>query len=156
VELAFVTLHVGAGTFRNLRPEDLDRGELHEERWMVPAQTADAIARCRKRGGRVVAVGTTTTRTLESAAREDGSVPAGEGSTTLFIQPGYRFRVVDRLWTNLHLPRSSLLMLVCAFGGTERVMATYRHAVEHGYRFFSYGDAMLVAPLMDAEKRGAG
>lgn len=156
VEVAFVTLHVGAGTFRNLRPEDIERGTLHAERWVVPPETARAIARCRTRGGRVVAVGTTSTRTLESAADADGHVKAGEGVTRLFIQPGYRFKVVDRLWTNLHLPRSSLLMLVCAFGGTRRVMSTYRHAVRGGYRFFSYGDAMFLSPEEDAEDNPAG
>ena len=156
VDVAPVTLHVGAGTFRNLRPEDVERGTLHPEFWRVPAGTADAIARCRSRGGRVVAVGTTCTRTLESAADADGVVRAGEGTTRLFIQPGYRFTVVDLLWTNLHLPRSSLLMLVCAFGGTGRVMAAYRHAVTMGYRFFSYGDAMLVSPSVDAKRLPVG
>ena len=144
VERATVTLHVGAGTFRNLRPQDLDRGILHPERWVVPAATAAAIERCRARGGRVVAVGTTSTRTLESAALPGGRVAAGQGETRLFIQPGYRFGVVDVLLTNFHLPRSSLLMLVGAFAGVERVMAGYRHAVAAGYRFYSYGDAMLV------------
>ena len=156
VEVAPVTLHVGAGTFRNLRPEDVERGTLHPEFWRVPPSTAEAIARCRVRGGRVVAVGTTCTRTLESAADADGVVHAGEGTTRLFIQPGYRFTVVDLLWTNLHLPRSSLLMLVCAFGGTGRVMAAYRHAVAKGYRFFSYGDAMLVSPSVDAKRLPVG
>jgi len=146
VDVASVTLHVGAGTFRNLRAEDLAAGELHPERWTVPAETADAIARCKAARGRVVAVGTTSTRTLESAADANGTVSAGQGTTRLFIQPGYRFRIIDLLWTNLHLPRSSLLMLVCAFGGKERVMAAYEHAAASGYRFFSYGDAMLVAP----------
>ena len=146
VEVATVTLHVGAGTFRNLRPEDLESGELHPERWTVPPQTAAAIARCKARGGRVVAVGTTSTRTLESAADDSGEVRAGQGTTRLFIRPGYAFRVVDLLWTNLHLPRSSLLMLVCAFGGHQRVMKAYTHAARTGYRFFSYGDAMLVEP----------
>ncbi|HCH64236.1 MAG TPA: tRNA preQ1(34) S-adenosylmethionine ribosyltransferase-isomerase QueA, partial [Deltaproteobacteria bacterium] len=111
VEVVPVTLHVGAGTFRNLRPEDVRRGTLHPEMWRIPTGTAQAIERCRKRGGRVVAVGTTCTRTLESAALGDGQVRAGEGTTRLFIQPGYQFSVVDLLWTNLHLPRSSLLML---------------------------------------------
>lgn len=144
VETAEVTLHVGAGTFRNLRAEDLDRGLLHAEWCEVPEQTADAIARCRERGGKVVAVGTTTTRTLESRSRPGGLVSPGASVTRLFLQPGDRFGVVDRLLTNFHLPRSSLLMLVCAFAGTERVMAAYRHAVRGGYRFYSYGDAMLL------------
>ena len=156
VDRAFVTLHVGAGTFRNLRPEDLTRGELHAERWRVPEETASAIARCRSRGGRVVAIGTTSTRTLESAVDGAGQVAAGEGTTRLFVQPGYRFRAVDLLWTNLHLPRSSLLMLVCAMGGVERVMRAYRHAAAVGYRFFSYGDAMLVSPAEDADDNLVG
>ena len=156
VEVVPVTLHVGAGTFRNLRPEDVRRGTLHPEMWRIPTGTAQAIERCRKRGGRVVAVGTTCTRTLESAALGDGQVRAGEGTTRLFIQPGYQFSVVDLLWTNLHLPRSSLLMLVCAFGGTQRVMTAYRHAVAEGYRFFSYGDAMLVSPSVDAQRPAVG
>lgn len=149
VKQAVVTLHVGAGTFRDLRPEDLERGELHAERYHVPQATSDAIAECKARGGRVVAVGTTATRTLESAARArwtDGGSLAGEGTTRLFLKPGDPFMVVDLLWTNLHLPRSSLLMLVCAFGGRDRVMAAYARAVERGYRFFSYGDAMIVGP----------
>ena len=149
VEVATVTLHVGAGTFRNLRPEDLERGELHPEHWTIPPKTASAIERCKSRGGRVVAVGTTSTRTLESAADAHGRVQAGQGTTRLFIRPGHRFAVVDLLWTNLHLPRSSLLMLVCAFGGHRRVMAAYAHAVAAGYRFFSYGDAMLVEPIIN-------
>ncbi len=146
IEVAEVTLHVGAGTFRNLRPEDLARGELHPETWSISEATADAIQRCRDRNGRVVAVGTTSTRTLESAVNADGVVEAGEGVSRLFIRPGFSFRVVDLLWTNLHLPRSSLLMLVCAFAGEDRVMHAYREAVSRRYRFFSYGDAMLVAP----------
>ncbi len=156
VEVVSVTLHVGAGTFRNLRPEDVRRGVLHPESWCVPVETAEAIAACRRRGGRVVAVGTTCTRTLESACGEDGRVRAGEGITRLFIQPGYRFKAVDLLWTNLHLPRSSLLMLVCAFGGTQRVMTAYRQAVDREYRFFSYGDAMLLTPSVDAARLVAG
>ena len=144
IERASVTLHVGAGTFRNLRPSDLDRGSLHPERWVIPPETEAAISRCRERRGRVVAVGTTSTRTLESAAAPGGRVTAGQGETRLFIRPGYRFAVVDALLTNFHLPRSSLLMLVGAFAGVDRVMAAYRHAVAGGYRFYSYGDAMLV------------
>ena len=146
VEVARITLLVGAGTFRNLRPSDLDRGELHAERYVLPPATAAAVARTRARGGKVTAVGTTSTRCLESAVGEDGVVVAGEGTTRLFIQPGYRFRVVDRLLTNFHLPRSSLLMLVCALGGRERLLAAYRHAVARRYRFYSYGDAMLIEP----------
>jgi len=144
VGVARVTLHVGAGTFRNLRPEDLDAGRLHEEWCQVSEATAAAVARTRAAGGRIVAVGTTATRTLEARADGRGGVQAGEGTTDIFIRPGYRFEVVDALLTNLHLPGSSLLMLTCAFGGRPAVMAAYRHAVAHGYRFFSYGDAMLL------------
>jgi S-adenosylmethionine:tRNA ribosyltransferase-isomerase len=140
-----VTLHVGAGTFRNLRVEDMEAGRLHPEVYAVPQATVAKVAEVRARGGKVVAVGTTTTRTLESAAR-DGQLCAGTGSTDLFIQPGFRFQVVDRLLTNFHLPRSSLLMLVGAFAGRERVLASYAHAIGAGYRFYSYGDAMLVDP----------
>jgi S-adenosylmethionine:tRNA ribosyltransferase-isomerase len=146
VALARVTLHVGAGTFRNLRPADLDAGELHPERWSIPVETAAAITTAQARGGRVVAVGTTTTRTLESAADERGRIEAGEGETRIFIREGHRFRVVGGLLTNLHLPKSSLLMLVAAFAGRARVMGAYGVAVEEGYRFFSYGDAMLLLP----------
>ncbi len=144
VEIAQVTLHVGAGTFRNLRPEDLDAGRLHVEHYAVTDAAAAQVAACRARGGRVIAVGTTSARTLESAALGAGQVAAGTGRTSLFVRPGYRFQVVDLLLTNLHLPRSSLLMLVCALGGRDRVMAAYEEAVRQGYRFFSYGDAMLV------------
>ncbi len=158
VGFATVTLHVGPGTFRNLRPEDLARGVLHEEPYTVPPATAEAIAATRRRGGRVVAVGTTSTRTLESAAAPDGTVRAGSGRTGLFIRPGHRFRVVDALLTNFHLPRSSLLMLVAAFAGRERVLAAYRHAVARGYRFYSYGDAMLLLPdaRVDSATVGGG
>lgn len=140
VDLARVTLHVGAGTFRNLRPEDLERGELHPERFVVPEETADKVNSCR---GRVVAVGTTVTRTLESAC-VDGVLRATSGVTRLLIRPGHSFRLVDALLTNFHLPRSSLLLLVCAFGGRERVLRAYAEAIRHAYRFYSYGDAMLL------------
>ena len=150
ISLATVTLHVGAGTFRNLRTEDLDRGTLHAERYHLPVATVDAIAHAKARGGRVVAVGTTTVRVLESVARGPGGLRAGEGETRLFLQPGDSFGVVDLLLTNFHLPKSSLLMLACAFGGTARVLAAYGHAVEAGYRFFSYGDAMLLGPHKEA------
>lgn len=143
IEVARVTLHVGAGTFQPVRVQDLAGHRMHRERYEVPAAAAAAVERCRARGGRVVAVGTTVVRTLEAAAR-CGGVPAGQGETDLFITPGFRFRVVDALLTNFHLPRSTLLMLVCAFGGYARVMAAYRTAVAEGYRFFSYGDAMFL------------
>ncbi|MCK6507020.1 tRNA preQ1(34) S-adenosylmethionine ribosyltransferase-isomerase QueA [Myxococcota bacterium] len=145
VERATVTLHVGAGTFRPLRPEDLAQGRLHAEPWWLPEETAAAVDRARARGGRVVAVGTTSTRVLEAAATgQEGRVRAGQGWTDLFLRPGSRFQVVDRLLTNLHLPGSSLLALVQAFAGIPRVRAAYDHAVAAGYRFYSYGDAMLL------------
>ena len=145
VRTARVTLHVGEGTFRPVRVETLEEIRLHEERFEVPEATARAIAETRAAGGRVVAVGTTVTRALESRPGPAGGAPEpGGGSTDLFIAPGYRFRFVDVLLTNFHLPRSTLLMLVAAFAGRERVLAAYRYAVEAGYRFYSYGDAMLV------------
>jgi S-adenosylmethionine:tRNA ribosyltransferase-isomerase len=143
---AFVTLHVGAGTFQPVREEDPSRHVMHAERYHVPEATAAAIAAARARGARVVAIGTTSLRTLEAAADADGRVAAGWGETALFVRPGYRFRVVDRLLTNFHLPRSTLLMLVAAFVGFDAMRAAYAHAVAQRYRFFSYGDAMLVEP----------
>jgi S-adenosylmethionine:tRNA ribosyltransferase-isomerase len=140
VRLAWITLHVGAGTFQPLRVTNLDEHRMHAERYKIPRETLDAIASVKSRGGKIVAVGTTSVRTLESVAA--GGNP--EGETRLFIRPGYQFRVVDRLITNFHLPKSTLLMLVCALGGTEAVLQAYRHAVAQRYRFFSYGDAMLV------------
>ncbi|HEX5043048.1 MAG TPA: tRNA preQ1(34) S-adenosylmethionine ribosyltransferase-isomerase QueA [Candidatus Polarisedimenticolaceae bacterium] len=140
-----VTLHVGAGTFLPFRGAEVAEDHLlHEEPFHVPEEAAAAIAAARARGGRVVAVGTTVTRTLETAGEEGGTVRAGAGRTRLFLRPGSRFRVVDALLTNFHLPRSSLLLLVCAFAGRERTLAAYREAVAAGYRFYSYGDAMLV------------
>ena len=183
VETAFVTLHIGAGTFQPVRVEDLREHRMHTERYVMPAATVEAVARARARGGRVTAVGTTSLRALEAAALAgeaatlagekaaqvgEGTAPAGasaapaeavtpggpaaapgpglragQGETDLFITPGYSFRVVDRLLTNFHLPRSTLLMLVSAFAGTDATRRAYRHAVEARYRFFSYGDAML-------------
>ena len=145
VDTARVTLHVGAGTFQPVRAVDVADHVMHAERAEVPAATCAAIAACRARGGRVLAIGTTAVRALECAAAADPLAP-WSGDTRLFITPGYRFRVVDRLLTNFHLPESTLLMLVCAFAGTARVLAAYRHAVAQQYRFFSYGDAMLVEP----------
>jgi len=142
IEIATLTLHVGAGTFQPLRPEQIAAGELHAERVEVSAAMCAAVDATRARGGRVVAVGTTAVRGLETAAR-DGTLAPFAGETRLFIRPGYRFRVVDALITNFHLSESSLLMLVCAFAGTRRVLAAYAHAVANGYRFFSYGDAMF-------------
>ena len=145
VDTARVTLHVGAGTFQPVRADDVSEHVMHAEWAEVPAATCEAIAACRARGGRVLAVGTTAVRALESAAAA-GPLAPWSGDTRLFITPGYRFRVVDRLLTNFHLPESTLLMLVSAFAGTARVLAAYRHAVAGRYRFFSYGDAMLVEP----------
>lgn len=143
VETAWVTLHVGAGTFQPVRVEDTEAHKMHTERYTVPQATVDAVAACQQRGGRVMAVGTTSLRALESAASL-GDLRAGSAETALFITPGYRFRVVERLLTNFHLPRSTLLMLVCAFGGQRLLLDAYAHAVAGGYRFFSYGDAMLI------------
>ena len=136
-----VTLHVGPGTFLPVRTDDVSAHKMHAERYTVTADAAAAIARARAEGGRIVAVGTTVTRVLESL--DDPSVPT-EGATDLFIRPGFRFRHVDALITNFHLPRSTLLMLVCAFAGRTPVFAAYAEAVRSGYRFFSYGDAMLI------------
>ncbi len=143
VERTAVTLHVGPGTFLPIRTEDVALHRLHEERYHVPEEAARATADCRARGGRVVAVGTTAVRTLESAWN-GGHLRVGLGRTSIFIRPGFSFAVVDALVTNLHLPRSTLLMLVCAFAGREQVLAAYGLAVRKGYRFFSYGDAMFL------------
>ncbi len=143
VNIAYVTLHVGAGTFKPVRAENIEEHVMHSERYSIPQATVDAVRQARVGGGRVIAVGTTSLRALESAAA-GGELSAGAGETRIFITPGYRFRVVDVLLTNFHLPRSTLLMLVCAFGGMDRMLAAYRHAVGQEYRFFSYGDAMLI------------
>ena len=143
VRTARVTLHVGAGTFQPVRDQDLDRHRMHSEWLEVGEETVAAIAQTRAQGGRVVAIGTTSVRSLETAAA-GGELAPYRGDTRLFIRPGYRFRVVDALLTNFHLPESTLLMLVCAFAGYERTLAAYRHAVQSGYRFFSYGDAMFL------------
>jgi S-adenosylmethionine:tRNA ribosyltransferase-isomerase len=136
-------LHVGAGTFQSLRHDAITANRLHAERVRVDAATCASVTATKDRGGRVIAVGTTSARALESAAAS-GRLQPFDGETDLFILPGYRFKAVDALLTNFHLPRSSLLMLVAAFGGTDRILAAYRHAVSERYRFFSYGDAMLV------------
>jgi S-adenosylmethionine:tRNA ribosyltransferase-isomerase len=148
VERTAVTLHVGAGTFQPVRSDRVAEHVMHSERFEVGVVAAAAIARARERGGRIVAVGTTSLRALESAAlrgREGEALPAAHGETDLFITPGFRFRVVDLLLTNFHLPKSTLLMLVAAFAGHERIRALYEHAIAARYRFFSYGDAMLLA-----------
>ena len=144
IRIAEVVLHVGPGTFRPVTAEEVEEHHLEAEPFVVPEETANAIAATRAAGGRVVAVGTTVVRTLEAAARDDGLVPAGAGETALVVRPGFTFRVVDALVTNFHLPRSSLLLLVAAFAGRERVLGAYAEAVRRGYRFYSYGDAMLL------------
>ncbi len=144
VRIVRLLLHVGAGTFRPVEVEDPAHHDLHAERYALDAAAAEAINDTRAAGRRVWAVGTTVTRTLETLARDDGTLVAGTGETRLFIRPGYPFRAVDRLITNFHLPRSTLLMLVAAFGGYERIMRAYDVAVAQGYRFYSYGDAMAI------------
>lgn len=154
VEIATLTLHVGLGTFQPVTVADLDEHPMHTERFEIPEETAAAVGRARERGAPVIAVGTTVVRALESAAQAEGQVPAGAGETRLLIQPGYRFRVVDQLLTNFHLPASTLLALVSAFAGRARLLAAYQAAIDARYRFFSYGDAMLIrsrAPAEDAE-----
>lgn len=149
VRREFVTLHVGAGTFQPVREEDVLQHHMHSEQAFVSQAVCDAVAETRRRGGRVVAVGTTAVRSLEAAAAV-GVLKPFTGETSLYIYPGYRFQVVDALITNFHLPESTLLMLVSAFAGREHVLAAYRHAVEQRYRFFSYGDAMFVTPMPGA------
>ncbi len=144
IERAEVILHVGPGTFRPIAAEQLAAGKLHSERYELPEATASAVQRTRARGGRVIAVGTTSTRVLESCADEQGQVQARSGETDIFIHPGVPFRVVDGLLTNFHLPKSSLLLLVAAFAGRERILDAYAEALREEYRFFSYGDAMLI------------
>lgn len=143
VNLAFVTLHVGLGTFRPVSVEDVTSHKMHREFYSVPEETAAMVNRTRESGGRIVAVGTTAVRTLETAAVE-GRLAAGSGWTEIFIYPGYRFQLVDALITNFHLPKSTLLMLISALAGRENVLAAYREAVAEKYRFFSFGDAMLI------------
>lgn len=148
---AFVTLHVGAGTFQPVRVQSIEEHRMHSEWYELPEQTRAAVEQTQRAGGRVMAVGTTSLRALESAA-SSGQLRAGSAMTELFIRPGYRFKVVDRLLTNFHLPRSTLLMLVCALAGTKHTLAAYRHAVAQRYRFFSYGDAMLIEPAPQARR----
>jgi len=143
VKTAYVTLHVGAGTFQPVRVEEIAEHHMHSEWYTVPRETVDAVQQAKAAGGRVMAVGTTSLRALESAAA-GGELQVGSDETNIFIFPGYRFKVVERLLTNFHLPKSTLLMLVSAFGGMENIRSAYRHAVEQRYRFFSYGDAMLI------------
>lgn len=144
IKLAEVTLHVGLGTFQPVRVERVQEHRIHRERYRIPTETATAVAATRARGNRVIAVGTTACRTLEYAAAADGTVQAGQGEADIFIYPGYLFKVVDALITNFHLPESTLLMLVSAFGGQQFVLEAYKEAVDKGFRFYSYGDAMLL------------
>ncbi len=144
VRIGFVTLHVGLGTFRPVKVDNILEHKMHAEHYELSAETAELINRTRAEGGRVFGVGTTSCRTLESVGLKDGKVPAAEGWTDIFIYPGYKFQVLDGLITNFHLPESTLIMLVSAFAGYELTMDTYRHAVEERYRFFSFGDAMLI------------
>lgn len=143
IGIAYVTLHVGAGTFQPVRVSELAEHRMHTERYVLPQATADAIAATRAGGGRIVAVGTTSLRALESAALS-GDLRVGAGETALFVTPGFRFQIADLLVTNFHLPKSTLLMLVSAFGGLDEIRAAYQHAIAARYRFFSYGDAMLL------------
>ncbi len=147
VETAHITLHVGLGTFQPVRVDDLADIHLHAETYTLPPETADAINRARSDNRRIVAAGTTTVRTLEHCAREAGGQPlaAHAGQTSIFLSPGHHFQLVDALLTNFHLPQSTLLMLVCAFAGTDHILTAYNHAVNEHYRFFSYGDCMFLS-----------
>lgn len=146
IRTATLTLHVGIGTFLPVEEEDLDLHVMHEERFILPQEAVNAVHDTRQAGGRVVAVGTTVVRTLEGCAQPDGSLEAGQGRCNLFIRPGFDFKVVDAMITNFHLPQSTLLMLVSAFAGQERILKAYEEAIELGYRFYSYGDAMFLTP----------
>lgn len=144
VKLCYVTLHVGLGTFRPVKAEEIEDHEMHSEFCIIPEETARIVSETKKKGGRVIAVGTTSCRTLESFAREDGSLPATSGWTNIFIYPGYTFKCIDALVTNFHLPESTLIMLVSALAGREHVLHAYEEAVKERYRFFSFGDAMFI------------
>lgn len=144
IKIAYVTLHVGIGTFRPVKCENIEEHHMHFEEYEIGEESASIINETRRTGGRIISVGTTSTRTLESAADEDGVVRAGHGNTDIFIYPGYRFKVIDCLITNFHLPKSTLLMLISALYNRENILAIYKEAVEQKYRFFSYGDAMLI------------
>ena len=141
----FVTLHVGLGTFRPVKEEEIEDHEMHSEYCIIPPETAEVVNRTRKNGGRIIAVGTTSCRTLESFAKEDGTLEASSGWTNIFIYPGYRFKCIDALITNFHLPESTLIMLVSALAGRENILNAYRIAVSEKYRFFSFGDAMMIS-----------
>ena len=144
VNLGFITLHVGLGTFRPVQVDNIEQHEMHEEFFTVPAETAELIHNTKISGGRVIAVGTTSVRTLESAALDKNSVQVGSNSTKIFIYPGYKFKIVDALITNFHLPKSTLIMLVSAFAGRDFILSAYKNAVDNNYRFFSFGDAMFI------------
>lgn len=144
VKVRYVTLHVGLGTFRPVKEDEIEDHEMHSEFCIVPEETAEAINETKKNGGRVIAVGTTSCRTLESFAEEDGTMKPKSGWTNIFIYPGYKFKCIDALVTNFHLPESTLIMLVSALAGREHVLNAYKHAVEERYRFFSFGDAMII------------
>lgn len=152
-QLAWLTLHVGAGTFQPVRNQDLTQHKMHTETFHIPEETVKLVEATKKRGGRVISVGTTSLRALESGARS-GTLSAGAAETDIFITPGYQFRVVDRLITNFHLPKSTLLMLVSAFAGYGTIRAAYRHAIANRYRFFSYGDAMLLEKQTESTLNG--
>ena len=145
IETAFLTLHTGLGTFQPVRVEHVEEHQIHTERFVIPLATAEAVSRTKTAGGRVVAVGTTSARTLEYSAQQSGQVEAGSGEADIYIYPGYHFKVVDALITNFHLPESTLLMLVSALAGREAVLEAYREAVSRNYRFYSYGDAMFIS-----------
>ncbi len=147
VKVCYVTLHVGLGTFRPVKAEELNRHKMHEEYCVIPQETADVVNRTKRDGGRVICVGTTSCRTVESFAAEDGTLSERSGWTDIFIYPGYRFKVLDALITNFHLPQSTLIMLVSALAGLERVLAAYEAAVREKYRFFSFGDAMFIGDM---------
>lgn len=151
IESAFITLHVGAGTFQPVRTEKLVDHHMHQERVEIEASVCELINAARESGRRVVAIGTTVVRALESAANKNGSIAPFRGETDIFIYPGYRFKAVDALLTNFHLPESTLLMLVSAFAGRELMLKAYHHAVEKRYRFFSYGDAMFITPTWSSQ-----
>ena len=144
VNIGYVTLHVGLGTFRPVKEDDITDHLMHSEYCVIPQETADLINTTKKNGGRVICVGTTSCRTLESWAAEDGTMKASAGWTNIFIYPGYRFKVMDALITNFHLPESTLIMLVSALAGRENVLNAYEEAVRERYRFFSFGDAMFI------------
>jgi len=153
VRVCYVTLHVGLGTFRPVKAENLDEHEMHSEYCVIPQETADVINGTRRAGGRVICVGTTSCRTVESWAADDGTLAASAGWTNIFIYPGYRFKVLDALITNFHLPESTLIMLVSALAGREHVLSAYEEAVREKYRFFSFGDAMFIGSRIDEPGR---